>query len=167
MAGAASNMCNLLQQAPQGGFGKAYKHLLWAHSLFGEKQALRNFLTQANFAGHREEIKKINRDKAQLSDRLKEAEGAQLRLDGEVHSLKAAAAVSSERNDASVAQLEKRLQRTQEAVQAKQDEVRTPAPPPNTAPLICLYTIAEYKYAICVPLNQPSMFKVCLHMCSL
>ena len=74
---------------------------------------------------HREEIKKINRDKAQLSERLKEAEGAQLRLDGEVHSLKAAAAVSGERHDASTAQLEKRLQRAQEAVQAKQDEVRT------------------------------------------
>ena len=82
---------------------------------------------------HREEIKKINRDKAQLSERLKEAEGAQLRLDGEVHSLKAAAAVSAERHDAAVAQLEKRLQRAQEAVQAKQDEVRNsllPSPSP-------------------------------------
>lgn len=74
--------------------------------------------------GYREEIKKINRDKAQLSERLKEAEGAQLRLDGEVHSLKAAAAGSADRHDAAVAQLEKRLQRAQEAVQAKQDEVR-------------------------------------------
>lgn len=81
---------------------------------------------------HREEIKKINRDKAQLSERLKEAEGAQLRLDGEVHSLKAAAAVSGERHDASMAQLEKRLQRAQEAVQAKQDEVRTT--PPRATP---------------------------------
>lgn len=78
---------------------------------------------------HREEIKKINRDKAQLNERLKEAEGAQLRLDGEVHSLKAAAAVSGERHDASMAQLEKRLQRAQEAVQAKQDEVRPIVPP--------------------------------------
>ena len=72
---------------------------------------------------YREEIKKINRDKTQLSERLKEAESAQLRLDGELHSLKAAAATSGERHDASVGQLEKRLQRAQEAVQAKQDEV--------------------------------------------
>ena len=56
-----------------------------------------------------------------------------MRLDGEVHSLKAAAAVSAERHDAAVAQLEKRLQRAQEAVQAKQDEVRNsllPSPSP-------------------------------------
>lgn len=74
---------------------------------------------------YREEIKKINRDKAQLSERLKEAESAQLRLDGELHSLKAASATSGERHDVSVGQLEKRLQRAQEAVQAKQDEVST------------------------------------------
>lgn len=79
----------------------------------------------------REEIKKINRDKAQLSERVKEAEGAQLRLDGEVHSLKAAAAVSGERHDTSVAQLEQRLKRAQEAVQAKQDEV-------SLNPMLCL-----------------------------
>ena len=68
-------------------------------------------------------MKKINRDKVQLMERLKEAEGAQLRLDGEVHSLKAAAAASSERHDNSLAQVDKKMQSALEAVQAKQDEV--------------------------------------------
>ena len=102
-------------------FDEEHACILWADRLLQVKQALHKSKTTVVF--HREEIKKINRDKAQLSERLKEAEGAQLRLDGEVHSLKAAAAVSGERHDASMAQLEKRLQRAQEAVQAKQDEV--------------------------------------------
>lgn len=99
-------------------------------------------LSHYKFVGCREEIKKINRDKAQLSERLKEAEGAQLRLDGEVQSLKAAAAVSGERHDAVVAQLEKRLQRAQEAVQAKQEEVKNcPFLPPTPSPLpTCPYS---------------------------
>lgn len=69
-------------------------------------------------------MKKINRDKVQLTERLKEAEGAQLRLDGEVHSVRSAAVTASERHDASVSQLEKKLQKAQDAFQTKQDEVR-------------------------------------------
>ena len=68
-------------------------------------------------------MKKINRDKVQLTERLKEAEGAQLRLDGEVHSVRSAAVAASERHDASVSQLEKKLQKAQDAIQVKQDEV--------------------------------------------
>lgn len=69
-------------------------------------------------------MKKINRDKVQLTERLKEAEGAQLRLDGEVHSVRSAAVAASERHEASVSQLEKKLQKAQDAFQTKQDEVR-------------------------------------------
>ena len=69
-------------------------------------------------------MKKINRDKVQLTERLKEAEGAQLRLDGEVHSLKSAAMATNERHDASLAQMEKKLQKAQDSAQSKQEEVR-------------------------------------------
>ncbi len=75
----------------------------------------------------RDEMKKINRDKVQLTERLKEAEGAQLRLDGEVHSLKSAAMAAmaaNERHDASLAQMEKKLQKAQDSAQSKQEEVR-------------------------------------------
>lgn len=71
----------------------------------------------------RDEVKKINRDKVQLTERLKEAEGAQLRLDGEVHSLKSAAMAANERHDASLAQMEKKLQKAQDSAQSKQEEV--------------------------------------------
>jgi predicted nucleic acid-binding Zn-ribbon protein len=71
----------------------------------------------------RDEMKKINRDKVQLTERLKEAEGAQLRLDGEVHSLKSAAMAANERHDASLAQMEKKLQKAQDSAQSKQEEV--------------------------------------------
>jgi predicted nucleic acid-binding Zn-ribbon protein len=71
----------------------------------------------------RDEMKKINRDKVQLTERLKEAEGAQLRLDGEVHSLKSAARAANERHDASLAQMEKKLHKAQDSAQSKQDEV--------------------------------------------
>ncbi len=70
-------------------------------------------------------MKKINRDKVQLTERLKEAESAQLRLDGEVHSLKTAAAASSERHDTSLGQMDRKLHKAQEAVQTKQDEVHS------------------------------------------
>ena len=72
---------------------------------------------------NRDEIKKINRDKSQLTERLKDAEGAQLRLEGEVQSLRSAAASSAERHDSSNAQMKKQLQQAHDAVQAKQDEV--------------------------------------------
>ncbi len=71
----------------------------------------------------RDEMKKINRDKVQLTERLKEAEGAQLRLDGEVHSLKSTAMAANERHDASLAQMEKKLQKAQDSAQSKQEEV--------------------------------------------
>ncbi|KAL0051235.1 hypothetical protein WJX82_004155 [Trebouxia sp. C0006] len=73
-------------------------------------------------AARRDEMKKINRDKVQLTERLKEAEGAQLRLDGEVHSLKSAAMATNERHDASLAQVEKKLQKAQDSAQSKQEE---------------------------------------------
>ena len=72
----------------------------------------------------RDEIKKINRDKVHFTERLKEAEGAQLRLEGELQSLRSSAATSAERHDSSLAQMEKRLQKAHDAVQAKQDEVQ-------------------------------------------
>lgn len=93
----------------------------------------------------RDEMKKINRDKVQLTERLKEAEGAQLRLDGEVHSLKSAAMAANERHDASLAQMEKKLQKAQDSAQSRQEEVhpsvcivfdkRTALSKPNAAPL--------------------------------
>ncbi|KAL0026664.1 hypothetical protein WJX79_002501 [Trebouxia sp. C0005] len=73
-------------------------------------------------AARRDEMKKINRDKVQLTERLKEAEGAQLRLDGEVHSLKSAAMAANERHDASLAQMEKKLQKAHDSAHSKQEE---------------------------------------------
>ena len=72
----------------------------------------------------RDEIKKINRDKTHLTERLKDAEGAQLRLEGELQSLRSSAATSAERHDSSLTQMQKRLQKAHDAVQAKQDEVK-------------------------------------------
>ena len=68
-------------------------------------------------------MKKLNREKAQLAERLKEAEGAQLRLDGEVNNLRGSASASTERHDAIVADTERKLYKAQELAQSRQDEV--------------------------------------------
>ena len=68
-------------------------------------------------------MKKLNREKAQLAERLKEAEGAQLRLDGEMSSLRASAGASTERHDAVLADSERKLHKAQDLAQTRQDEV--------------------------------------------
>ena len=72
---------------------------------------------------HRDEVKKLNREKAQLAERLKEAEGAQLRLDGEVNNLRGSASASTERHDAILADTERKLHKAHELAQSRQDEV--------------------------------------------
>lgn len=70
----------------------------------------------------RDEVKKLNREKTQLADRLKEAESAQLRLDTEVNSLRSSAATSTERHDAVFADTERKLHQAQELARTKQEE---------------------------------------------
>ena len=79
---------------------------------------------QAFFKGPtcRDEVKKLNREKTQLTDRLKEAESAQLRLDTEVSSLRSSAATSTERHDAVFADTERKLHQAQELARTKQEE---------------------------------------------
>ena len=76
-----------------------------------------------SLCAHRDEVKKLNREKAQLAERLKEAEGAQLRLDGEMSSLRASAGASTERHDAVLADSERKLHKAQDLAQTRQDEV--------------------------------------------
>ena len=71
----------------------------------------------------RDELKKLNKEKAQLVERLKEAETAQSRLDGEMHSLRASTAAASDRQSTVLAETERNLHKARELAQSKQDEV--------------------------------------------